>query len=313
MLTYTRLQRKPHVFRSLTGTTVEKFDQLFDELARRYAETRAAGPTRRDRKPRRRRAGGGRPYTHSLQDRLLMTVLWLRLYPTLEVLGFWFGLDKSAVSRTVNELLPLVRDATAKAISWGTEPERKARLQRFMEQYPDFPEVLLIVDATEQRIQRPQDPQQRQAHFSGKRQACTLKTQIAVAPDGGLRAVSDTVPGPVHDFNLLGQTGLLGQLAEDEAAMGDLGYQGAADVARGRGFYHPYKKPKGGRLTPEEKAYNRVLARCRVVVEHTLAQMKRFAVLDQVYRHRRDRYNTTFRAVAGIVAGQLATRPLVAC
>lgn len=313
MLTYPLLSCKPNVFRSLTGLTVAEFDALYPEVAHRYTEARAAGPTRRDRKPRRRRLGAGRPYTHSLRDRLLMTVLWLRLYPTLELLGFWFGLDKSAVSRSVNELLPLVRDATAEAISWGTEPERKARLQAFMEQYPDFSEVLLIVDATEQRIQRPQDPQERQAHFSGKRKACTLKTQIAVAPDGGLRAVSDTVPGPVHDFNLLRQTGLLLQLREDEAALGDLGYLGAAEVARGRGFFHPYKKPCGGALSPQEKAYNRVLARCRVVVEHTLAQMKRFAVLDQMYRHRRSRYNLTFRAVAGIVAGQLAARPLVAC
>ncbi|MBI3988509.1 MAG: hypothetical protein HY347_02710 [candidate division NC10 bacterium] len=39
----------------------------------------------------------------------------------------------------------------------------------------------------------------------------------------------------------------------------------------------------------------------RIVVEHTLAHMKIFQVLYQVYRHARDTYTRIFRLVAGLV------------
>ena len=60
-----------------------------------------------------------------------------------------------------------------------------------------------------------------------------------MAPAGRLRQVSETVPGPGHAFTRLCRTGLRVRWDADAAALGDLGYQGAADGARGHGFDHP--------------------------------------------------------------------------
>lgn len=63
-------------------------------------------------------------------------------------------------------------------------------------------------------------------------------------------------------------------------------------------------------LTEEQKEYNRLLARYRIVVEHTIAQMNRFQVLRQVFRHRREGHTQIVRIVAGLVNRQIQATPL---
>ena len=149
MLTSAKLRRKPAVFRAMTGLTVAEFDALCAEVAPLAA---AVEPPRRSPKPRQRRRGAGHPFQHSLEDRLLMTLMWLRLYPTYEALGVWFDLDQSNVWRTVDRLLGVLKQVTAADISWPVEGQRKKQLAELM---GDFPEVQVIIDSTEQRIQRP--------------------------------------------------------------------------------------------------------------------------------------------------------------
>lgn len=48
----------------------------------------------------------------------------------------------------------------------------------------------------------------------------------------------------------------------------------------------PHKKPKGGQLTPEQKAENRVLSQSRVVCENAFAGVKRYGAVSSVYRNR---------------------------
>ena len=62
--------------------------------------------------------------------------------------------------------------------------------------------------------------------------------------------------------------------------------------------------------TPEEKAYNSHLSRYRIVVEHTLAQLNRFQVLAQVFRHDRARHTDIVRIVARLVNRQIRVSPL---
>lgn len=53
----------------------------------------------------------------------------------------------------------------------------------------------------------------------------------------------------------------------------------------------PHKKPKGGELTAEQKAENRVLAQERVVVEHAFGGLKRYGIAAQVYRNRKENFD----------------------
>ncbi len=75
MLSVDVLRSKPMLFRSLTGLTVEKFEE---QLARFLPVWQQQRQERLSRPDRRRAIGGGRQDRLSLPNMLLMTLLWLR-------------------------------------------------------------------------------------------------------------------------------------------------------------------------------------------------------------------------------------------
>ena len=297
--------------------SVADFDALYKEFAPAHARRLAAlDTTKRHKRPRQRTAGAGRRHAHTLRDRLLMTLVWLRVYTTYEVLGFFFGLNKTNVEDNLKDVLATLEGMTAFAFERPVPERQKLRTpQALMDAFPD---VVLVIDAKEQRIQRPRSTkgdappfEQQKPYYSGKKKAHTLKNQVGVRPDGYIDAVSESVPGGAnHDLTLLRQTKLLDKLRPEEAAMTDKGYDGVQKDYPDVCIYQPFKARRGHALSPEHKAYNRHLSRYRIVVEHTLAQLNRFAVLSQVFRHARESHSAVVRVVAGLVNRRTAVQPL---
>jgi hypothetical protein len=312
MITYERLRLKPAAFKSLTGLTVPEFDSLFDTfLAAQVQRRQEATHTKRRSQPRRRAPGAGHPRAHDERTRLLMALVWLRVYPTYAVLGLLFELEKSNAWDNV-------QDALATLETWTVFPferpaaERK-RLGSVAAVMDAFPQVRLVIDAKEQRIERPQGYERQKPYYSGKKKAHTLKNQIAAAPDGRIETVSASVPGGAnHDLTLLRQTGVLDRLdsTADEGAMLDKGYVGIQNDYPELPLILPAKATRGHPLTEEQKALNRVIARYRIVVEHVMAQLNRFQVLRQVFRSLIPRHDRVIRIVAMLVNRRMDVQPL---
>ena len=102
------LRKHPAVFRHLTGLTVEVFDALAAEVV---PGIEAAHRKALDRPDRCRAVGGGDDFDLPWADHLLMAVVWLRQYPTQEVLGFLFGVSDSTAKRAVDRCLPVLEKA----------------------------------------------------------------------------------------------------------------------------------------------------------------------------------------------------------
>ena len=149
------LRKRPKTFRKLTGLTVEKFDELLHALTPLYNKVEAKRLYKQNRQ---RAQGGGRNQKLCLEDKLLMLLMYYRIYITHEFLGFIFGLHNSNVSRQINYLQPLL----AKIFRI---PTRKITLLEVDESEEQLLE--LFFDATEQRIQRPQKKQKK--YYSGKK------------------------------------------------------------------------------------------------------------------------------------------------
>ena len=301
MPVYDKLSRRPSAFRSLTGLTLQEFDGLYAELASKietYDESRLRA------RERQRDIGGGSQFKHDGRNRLLMAMIWLYIYPTYEVLGFLFDLHKSNIGRNLDGIVTVLHQELGDEIHWPQKGQRKRKLADVLDEFAD---VIAIVDATEQPIQRPQDQEEQKRYYSGKKKRHTLKTQVVVTPGGELIDVSHTVPGKQHDKKLYDDSEVGDRLDENEAMMGDSGFQGIHHQHRA---VLPHKKPKGGELTQAQKVYNRRLSQVRVVVENTIAQLKTFGVLAAVYRHARERYNDIFRVVAVLVNRRIQRRPL---
>lgn len=304
MLTYEKLIRKPRAFRSMTGLDIDEFDRLYGEFEYYHAETEAERLARPDRQ--RARGAGGR-FKHDLRTRLMMALVWLRTYPTYEVLGILFDLDKGNISRNLKSVLPALEKATGYDIEWPDKTRRKMQMTDAME---SFPEVFAIGDGMEQPVQRPKDNKKQKEYYSGKKKRHTVQNQVVVAPNGEIIALSEDEPGSCHDLTHLRISDILAKLEPDEAAMLDLGYLGVQNDRDDVVFILPFRKPKGGELTLSQKEFNRLVARCRVVVENTICHLKRFQVLYQVYRHRLAERPRLVRIIAGLVNRQIRRRPL---
>lgn len=306
MITYDLAFRRG-VLRCLTGLSASDFAALFSDFEAAHVLRR-----REARRDRQRTAGAGRPPSCSLQTQLLMTLMWLRVYPTFALLGFLFGLAESNAWRTVQEVVLTLEGLSQFAFE---KPSKDRKALRTIAAVMDaFPDVAIVIDAKEQRIRRPKSDKDNNAqkpYYSGKKKAHTLKNQIAVRPDGTIGALSESVPGGAnHDLTLLRTSKLLENLDAAEASMMDKGYDGISKDYPDRTLYLPHKARRNHPLTEEQKAYNAHLSSYRIVVEHTNAQLNQYQALSQVWRNQRERHTRVVRVVGGLVNRRIENVPL---
>ncbi len=95
----------------------------------------------------------------------------------------------------------------------------------------DLPELMVVVDSFEQRVQRPAARSTADGYYSGKKRQHTLKGQVAIHEQTGqVVDVSDSVPGPTADIKLLERSGLDGTLARRRRGDGRFGVRGHRQV-----------------------------------------------------------------------------------
>ncbi len=211
---YDNLTRYPNVFRSMTGLRVSEFEELLDDMLPRLAEHDRERLTRANRK---RAAGGGRHTLLAHTNDILLTVVWLRQYPTNEVLGYVFGISDSTASRIRTRVLPLL-EAAGRDTMRLPDPGKKRR-KTLDVLLAETPHLAVMIDTFAQRIQRPRDRQQANIYDSGKKKQHTLKSQMSVNEQiGEMCDVAESVAGPTADLALLKQSGLLDRLPDGVGA-----------------------------------------------------------------------------------------------
>jgi transposase len=308
MITYDKLKRKPRAFRSITGMSITEFDELYQRLIPAWARSERERLSRPDRQ---RAVGGGHPYSLGLKERLLMTAVWLRLYLSTEALGFFFDVDKSTASRNARRLLPCLRLLGDETLGWP-EPPQRGEGRSIEQALHDYPDLLAIIDATEQAVERSSDNEQQKVHYSGKKKRHTRKTQIIVNEKGVIRDVSASTPGSVHDLKHFRQSGAAQRIPKEVTAGGDAGYQGLHKELPDHSVFVPHKARRNHPLTQDEKLANRELSGERIVVENTLSELKRFKALADTFRHAVDIYDDVVRSVVAIVNPRITRRVALA-
>jgi len=304
MISYEELVKKPRVFKSITGLSIEEFERLFQKLAPAWVEYEH----KRLKRPNRKRAiGGGRKYALKLKDQLVMVTSWLRLYLNTEAMGFFFGVDKSTVSRNCRRLLKVLRALGEETLGWP-EPPKRGQGKSVEQALQEYPDLLAIVDATEQRVQRPGDDERQRRHYSGKKKAHTRKTAIVVNERGRIRDVTRSTPGSKHDLKHVVGSQVIDEIPEDLTLIGDAGFDGLHNYYPERNIGTPHKARRNHPLTPDQKLANREFSSERIIVENTLSHMKHFKVLAHQFRHSVELYDDAFRAVVGFINDRIDHR-----
>lgn len=304
MLTFTKLSKKPSQVRAFTGLTNPEFVEFSGIYQPLWEQRRLAALA--SRKDRLRAVGGGRRLKLTgFDDRLLCFLIYAKLYCTYDLLGYLFDIDPSTVCRTVMDIQFVVED---KLLVKRTG-RRIRTIEELLSVYPELEEV--IIDATEQKIPRPQNKKKRKSHHSGKKQAFTIMTQVLTNKKGLMLHVSSPMPGRGHDVRLFKKTAVPRWLTKHKDkihARADGGYQGMNeqyDIHLSVPFKRSKKKPL---LTRAEARHNKQHSSERIVVEHSFGGVKQFQLLGHIYRGKEKDYKRYFVAIASVRNFRLLAR-----
>lgn len=315
--------RRPASFTRLTGVTPEQFLELLSHIEPRRNLAHYASLLR----PTRIRAvGGGNQFKLQGEERLLCTLLYLRQYLTMHVLGILFDLDEANICRNIHTYLPLLEQALPaprrprtlqtkpdELPKKGTKKPRKIRsIEEFLEVFPELTD--LIVDGTEQprgqpkvkKVKTPSQkpvgrPKDKKRYYSVKKGTHTLKVQVAVTPQGEIMHLSATARGRVHDMKLLRKSRLVKHVHPGVRLWGDRGYTGLDKIYPEHETIVPKKRPKGGDLTTEERELNRQISKVRIAAENAICRMKKFRSCKEFFRNRDKHHGLIWGCVAGLV------------
>lgn len=303
---YARIRRYPQVFRSMTGLSIAEFNTLADEILPLLGESDRQRLLR-ERPQRQRAVGGGRNTELSMTDRLLLTIVWLRKYPTHEALGYLFGVSDSTAGRYIHQVLPVL-EAVGRTTMRLPDPGRK-RGRTLDNLLQDVPELAVVVDTFEQAVQRPQNRTEADTYYSGKKRRHTLKSQVTVdGYSGHIVDVAESVPGPTADMTVLKQSNLMERLPSGVGILGDLAYVGMAPLHPQGLAAHPRRKPRGQPRPQADVQYNTAFASRRVIVEHSLLRLRRYEALTQTDRNHRHLHTARTVAASLLVNHQLRSR-----
>ena len=314
--------KRPASFARLTGATPEQFQELLCDIEPRWELAHHASLSR----PTRIRAiGGGNQFKLQGAERLLCTLLYLRQYVTMHVLGVLFDLDEANICRTIHTYLPLLEQALPaprrprtlqaepdQVPQKGAKKPRKIRsIEEFLEAFPDLTD--LIVDGTEQprgqpKVKKTKGPDQKpvgrpkdkKRYYSAKKGTHTLKVQVAVIPEGQIVHLSATASGRLHDMTLLRKSRLVKHVHPGVRLWGDRGYTGLDKIYPEHQTIVPKKRPRGGKLTGEEKELNRQISKVRITVENAICRMKKFRACREFFRNRDEYHGLIWGCVAGL-------------
>jgi Helix-turn-helix of DDE superfamily endonuclease len=163
VLSYQQLKYHPRVLRAFTGLDPSEFEKLLVPFAMAYHAYMYDQHVIK--KARQRRYGGGRkPRLASMEDKLLFILFYYKVYPLQEVLAFLFDTSQGRVNEWIHTLSTVLQMALGEAQALPTRDPKNLAQTLALCVSVDF-----IIDGTERRIQRPQDPTEQKEKYSGKK------------------------------------------------------------------------------------------------------------------------------------------------
>lgn len=215
----------------------------------------------------------------TFEDKILLTLYYIRNYPSFLMLGSYFGISESYANKIYNKFSAIFL--------------KVLRLPGKNALFDDIKAV--IIDVTEQRIERPVRRQRR--YYSGKAGYHTIKAQLIADLEKMIIISVICRKGRMHDFRMLKESGI--KMSGKIMKIADTGYQGIDKLYSKTAT--PYKRSRKKKLTQEEKDFNRMLAKIRIKIEHINRRCKIFRAVKEIYRGKHRNYNRTWALVAALV------------
>jgi hypothetical protein len=276
------------LFKSFTGLSVQQFENIYKEIKSKYEKYEIKRLS--SKRNRERDIGAGRHFKLIVEDRVIMVLVYYRLYITYTMTEFLFGLDQSNVCRDIQKIEGLIRQCLPIPHKLYKITKR-LKTKEEVEQY--FPAGFLsaFIDTTEQPIPRPENRIRRKLYYSGKKKKHTVKNLYMINNEKIiLYKTKHKQVGRRHDYKIYKEN--RPETPKDVESIVDLGFLGVEKDYPEQISSLPIKKKKGNQdLTIEEKEYNRIHSKKRIVIEHAICRLKKYRIMSEVFRNKLRKYD----------------------
>jgi hypothetical protein len=175
------------------------------------------------------------------------------------------GIHQCTVSRTFTSVVEQIAEKASIWIQFPTEPDDLQRAKESWQEKYQFPCAIGALDCTHIHIQK---PGHHGDEYICRKGVPTLNVQATCDAGERFSSVSSDWPGSVHDSRIWKNSPIGNFMANtrtDALLLGDEGYGIAPWLMT------PYKNP----AVPEERAFNRIHKKERVIIERCFGQLKR--------------------------------------
>lgn len=265
--------------KALTGCSLGMLYELLPVFEQLFREAVASRIPAADRS---RAIGGGKKgVLRTTEDKLVYVLLYLKAYPTYDVLSAIFNLDRAPACRRVQQLLPVLEATLGRKI---VLPERKiTSIEEFYQKFPEAKDVL--VDGSERPVQKPKDQKKRKKLYSGKKKTATRKHIVIATPKKKILILGKSKTGRRHDKRIAERQQHLEHIPPDATPWMDSGFIGANALHPGSQVC--YRATKNHPLTEQQKQHNRIVGAFRIPVEHAIGGMKRMKAAADIWRNKK--------------------------
>jgi hypothetical protein len=295
--------------RIFTGLQPRRLGGLVAELAGSWMAAEESRLRERRGHERLRAPGAGPDHELPFTDRVIITLVYLRHQLPHAALAGLYRVDRSTVTRAVREIRPLL---AARGFAVPHRPGLRLRTLADVFAYASAHGVELRIDGTEVQVRRPRAGRPgRRAFVSGKKKMNTKKATVVTDGEGRTLWAGAFRPGRMHDQTAVRTEGIADLFTRfpEVRAKVDAGYRGLAKEFPGQ-VQAPPLKPKKDAAPDEAAAWDEARHQQsseRICVEHANAEHKQWRSL-QRYLGRRENFDETYMAVAGLVSDRAAER-----
>ena len=233
-----------------------------------------------------------RPSAHklSVEDEFLMLLMKLRMGLSKIDLAERFRVSESTVNNINLTWVNLVYNVKDSRKIW---PHRDTIINHspkgFIKKYPNN---IVIVDATELKIQFPSSLQKHSESYSTYKSHTTFNSLIGVDPNGSIMFVPQLFEGSSSDKQIVHSSGFLetvkqkvqcGELKEGNAIMADKGFDIDVDLGKLKLKLNilPFLRDKVG-FEESDVIKMQTIAQYRIHVERAKGKVRRFRIFDSV-------------------------------
>ena len=258
------MSKKARAFKTTVGISLQQFDFLIRDVEKAYPQAESERLARSDRK---RQVGAGRRFSLHVWDRVLLTLMYYRTYLTQDGMTHLFGITRGSISTNIGKMFTIIRDSLPLPQKLHKQACEATAVEDLREL---FSGMVALLDASEQPVLRPQQPEAEKDLFPGKARMQAVKVQYTTSFDGLITHKTVHFPGRYHDFKaykmkhptfptrLPSRDGDVGDKSGRDHLRhyGDTAYRRMANVVEGIDARIPVVRKPGEDLTPDQREYN---------------------------------------------------------